>query len=373
VSSRPAGDGGDREPAKRRPSRTQAAPFAGWLEHVDPGTHRRIKGLRLVTAYAIAAMLGAVLEPRQVGSGGTLSSLAGGFALWASVSEGQATRAASSRDLLILCTAAVAGALSMIGVGAMLGSGAWAGPEAVLITGAFLVGYLKRFGTLGAGVGSQVYIGQLLAYGASLHRADTGTAVLAGVVAAAAAIVPRVLSGPAERPVSPPVGGPLEPASPARRSRELRMGLQAALAASAIVLLSDAFHLEESAWAITACTYVIGASTADTLDRVRRRVLGTLVGVPLGLMLLPVAAHAPVVLWLAAALAMVVYAMALPERYDVACGAYAFTLMVTLSATGERSTLLLAARAWETLLGGAIGLTVALFVLPLRPQRNTST
>lgn len=373
MSSRPAGDGGDQELAKRRPSSTQAAPFVRWLEHVDPGTHRRIKGLRLVTAYAIAAMLGAVLQPHQVGSGGTLSALAGGFALWASVSEGQATRAVSSRDLLILCAAAVAGALSMIGIGAMLGSGVWPGPEAVLITGAFLVGYLKRFGTLGAGVGSQVYIGQLLAYGASLHLADSWTAVLAGVVAAVAAIVPRVLSGPAERPVSPPVGGPIEPVSPAQRSRELRMGLQAALAAMIIVLLSDAFRLEESAWAITACTYVIGASTADTLDRVRCRILGTLVGVPLGLALLPVAAHAPLILWLAAALAMVVYAMALPERYDVACGAYAFTLMVTLAATGEHSTLLLAARAWETLIGGAIGLTAAVLVLPLRPQGDKST
>ncbi|WP_331299207.1 FUSC family protein [Methylobacterium oryzae] len=343
-----------------------------WLEHVDPGTHRRIRGLRLVTAYGIAAMLGAVLEHHQVANGGVLSSLAGGFALWASVSEGQTTRAASSRDLLLLCAAAVAGAVSMIGFGAMFRLGTWLSPEAVLITGAFLVGYLKRFGTLGAGVGSQVYIGQLLAYGASLHLADTATVVLAGVVAAVAAIVPRVLSGPAERPVSLPISGALELVSPAQGSRELRMGLQAALAALIIVLLSAAFHLEESAWAITACTYVIGASAADTLDRVRRRILGTLVGVPLGLMLLPVAAHAPLVLWLAAALAMVVYAMALPERYDVACGAYAFTLMVTLAATGERSSLLLAARAWETLIGGAIGLTAAVLVLPLRPQRKTS-
>jgi hypothetical protein len=344
----------------------------GWLEHVDPGTHRRIKGLRLVTAYGIAAMLGAVLEPHQVANGGVLSSLAGGFALWASVSEGQTTRAASSRDLLLLCAAAVAGAVSMIGFGAMFRLGTWLSPEAALITGAFLVGYLKRFGTLGGGVGSQVYIGQLLAYGASLHLADTATVALAGVVAAVAAIVPRVLSGPAERPVSPPISGALELVSPAQGSRELRMGLQAGLAALIIVLLSAAFHLEESAWAITACTYVIGASAADTLDRVRRRILGTLVGVPLGLMLLPIAAHAPLVLWLAAALAMVVYAMALPERYDVACGAYAFTLMVTLAATGERSTLLLAARAWETLIGGAIGLTAAVLVLPLRPQRKTS-
>jgi hypothetical protein len=31
---------------------------AEWIEQIDPGTHRRIKGLRLVTAYGIAALLG---------------------------------------------------------------------------------------------------------------------------------------------------------------------------------------------------------------------------------------------------------------------------------------------------------------------------
>lgn len=29
-----------------------------WLKRIDPGTHRRIKGLRLVTAYGIAWMMG---------------------------------------------------------------------------------------------------------------------------------------------------------------------------------------------------------------------------------------------------------------------------------------------------------------------------
>jgi hypothetical protein len=45
--------------------------------------------------------------------------------------------------------------------------------------------------------------------------------------------------------------------------------------------------------------------------------------------------------------------MALPDRYDVACGAYAFTLVVTLAASGEASILILASRAWETAKLGA--------------------
>ena len=67
----------------------------------------------------------------------------------------------------------------------------------------------------------------------------------------------------------------------------------------------------------------------------------------------------------AAALAMVIYAVALPQRYDVACGAFAYTLIVTLAAGGEHSIALLASRLWETFLGGGLGLAAAMLLLPL--------
>jgi uncharacterized membrane protein YccC len=88
--------------------------------------------------------------------------------------------------------------------------------------------------------------------------------------------------------------------------------------------------------------------------------------VPLGLVFLPIAGHIPLVVWIAAALAVIVYAVALPERYDIACGAFAFTLIVTLAANGEHSIPLLAARAWETLVGGLLGLAAALLLFPIR-------
>ena len=149
------------------------------------------------------------------------------------------------------------------------------------------------------------------------------------------------------------------------------MGLQAAIGALVICFLNGLIALEESAWAITACTYVVAGSATGTIQRVRRRIIGTLIGVPIGLACLPVAEHAPLLIWTAAALAMVIYAMALPERYDIACGAFAFTLIVTLAASGVHSIPLLAARAWETLLGGSIGLAAAMFIFPLRsPSPN---
>jgi hypothetical protein len=59
------------------------------------------------------------------------------------------------------------------------------------------------------------------------------------------------------------------------------------------------------------------------------------------------------------------------RAWPAGCGAYAFTLIVTLAAGGERSIPLLAARAWETLVGGALGLTAALLLFPIRAKRDT--
>jgi hypothetical protein len=365
----PADD--DHEAAAMRARARPFAPVAGWLERIDPGTHRRIKGLRLVTAYGIAASLGSLQDiAHGLPGGALLGALAGSFALWASVSEARTTRPESSRDLALLCIAAGAGAAMFCLLAPLLQHVARAGPELMLVSGAFLVGSLKRFGVLGAGVGSQVYIGQLLAYGMHLAPGDLPTIAVAVAIAALASIVPRMLSGPAERPATVAALAPGLPSGRHGMSAEFIMGLQAASGALAIVAMNDALGLVESSWAITACTYVVAGSATGTLARVRRRIVGTLVGVPLALACLPLAVHAPLVLWCVAAFAMIVYAMALPERYDVACAAFAFTLIVTMAASGTHSVPLLAARAWETLIGGVLGIVAAIFIFPLRPGRE---
>ncbi len=344
--------------------------LAAWLDRIDPHTSRRIKGLRLVTAYGIAALMGGLPAfTSGLPDAASLGPVAAGFALWASVSEAQTARAASARDLLLLVLASAAGAIMLMELAPALTGKGWPGPELTLVSGAFCVGYLKRFGVLGAGIGSQIYIGQLLAYGVPLTRADLGLVAIAAAIAALASLVPRLLSGPAERPVAPT---PIT-AGAGRVSVEMRMGLQAGLAALVIVILNDAFGLEQSAWAVTACTYVVAGTTAATIERVRRRILGTAIGVPLGLALLPLAPEMPLLVWSAAAFAMVIYAMALPERYDIACGAFAFALIVTLAASGGYAPLVLLARAWETLIGGAAGLGAALLVMPIRPAQAPSS
>jgi uncharacterized membrane protein YccC len=140
--------------------------------------------------------------------------------------------------------------------------------------------------------------------------------------------------------------------------------------ASIIVALNQTIGLMESTWAITACTFVVAGSATATVQRTRQRIVGTLIGVPLGIVCLPLAEHAPLVVWTFAALAMIVYSMSLPERYDVACGAFAFILMITLAADGIHSVPYLLARAWETLIGGVIGVAAALLIFPLRANRE---
>ena len=292
-----------------------------------------------------------------------LGSIAAGFALWASVSEARTTRAESSRDLLFLVFAAMAGAATTIGLTVLLPNTFQAASELSLVVGAFCVGYLRRFGVLGTGIGSQIFIGQLLAYGYGLTAADLGMVVVAGAIAVMAVIVPRVLSGPTEYPaIAPQYTG--DQATPV--AAELRVGLQAAAAALAIVATNLGIGLEHSAWAVTASTYTISGSLEGTSQRVMRRIVGTSIGVPLALACLPIATDAPLIIWAAAGLAMIVYAMALPERYDVACGAYAFALVVTLAATGGYTTGMLLSRAWETVLGGVFGFLAAHVLWPIR-------
>jgi Fusaric acid resistance protein-like len=343
-----------------------ATRIGAWFDRVDPGTHRRVKGLRLVTAYGLAAMLATVPNIAQ-GYGPLLSPLAAGFALWASVSEARNTRSESARDLTWLCLAAGAGAATFALCARRLGPD-WA--ELTLVSGSFCVGYLKRFGILGSGIGSQIFIGQLLAFGTGTTLPDIPTIALATVLAILGSVVPRMLSGPAELPALPVPLPEGETALP-----EIVMGLQAAIASVAIVALGRLVGLTQSAWAITACTYVVANSAAGTIDRVRRRIFGTMVGVPLGLACLPIAVHASLLTWTAAALAIIIYAMALPEHYDIACGAYAFALITTMAASGEYPVGILFARAWETVVGGALGIGVVLLLAPLPKllHRRTST
>jgi hypothetical protein len=335
--------------------------IAAWIDKVDPEAERRLKGFRLVVAYAITVGLGNVWDVVTLTSSGVrMAQLAGGFALWASVSEARSKRFAASHDLAILCAAAMVGAVSYSLLSPFLRQHDWISGESVLITGAFLVAYLKCFGTLGAGIGSQVYIGQLLAFGFDTGPGDIGLVGVAGLIAIVASVLPRWLVYRRQRAHATESAVSAAP-SPDRETAFLN-GIQTAVAATVVVALNNVFVLTESAWAITACVYVITATPQGTLERARRRIVGTLVGVPIGLACMPLAAHAPILTWIVAGVGIIVYTVALPRRYDVACGAFACTLIVTLEMSGQHSTAVLISRVWETMLGATLGVAMALLI-----------
>jgi hypothetical protein len=96
--------------------------IGSWFDRIDPGTHRRIKGLRLVTAFGLAALL-AIVPHISRDHAISLGPLAAGFALWASVSEAKTTRYESARDLAFLCIAAGLGAASLVIFTSLFGAG----------------------------------------------------------------------------------------------------------------------------------------------------------------------------------------------------------------------------------------------------------
>jgi hypothetical protein len=55
----------------------------------------------------------------------------------------------------------------------------------------------------------------------------------------------------------------------------------------------------------------------------------------LGIACLPLVTQFPLLIWGAAAVVMIIYAMSLPERYEIACGAYAFAPVVTMAESGD--------------------------------------
>jgi uncharacterized membrane protein YccC len=156
------------------------------------------------------------------------------------------------------------------------------------------------------------------------------------------------------------------PASSSVMLPTTRVAFQAGLSALTIIALNSVFAMNHMLWALAASTYVISSSVADTWSRGIRRIVGTAVGVAVGLCVALFFAQVAPVVWVLAALAMIVYSVWLPLRYDVACGAYAFALVVTLAEAGNSSWGAASARGLDTVVGAAIGMVFSALVLPVR-------
>lgn len=324
------------------------------------------KGGRIVAGYGSAALftLGLAHVFETSDNDKFMLTLAGNMALWASVSEsGRSRRHGSLILLLMLCPAFILGAASFAWLAGLLRRDGRAAPEFALLLGAIAVGGSRRFGSAGAGIGSQFYIGQIVAWSVGLSVAQFRQLLLAGAGAAAATLLCRALLSEFIPPEAP---APIKPPALSTLTA-IEVSLQSGFGALLVLLLDALVGLREPAWAVTACVYVIAGTPDQTLARGRQRIAGTLVGVMLGLAALPLVYRAPWLAWVASAGAMMLYATAMAARYDMACGAFAFTLVVTLAAQGEHSLALLASRAWETLLGASIAMLLSRWMHIGRP------
>ncbi|WP_077002589.1 FUSC family protein, partial [Variovorax sp. KK3] len=307
--------------------------------------------------------LGVFLDPGRAASDGqSLGLLAASSALFAMVSQVGATPREATLALVLLDASAACGAALAAVAASVLPLHAGIDIEWVLLIGAFACAAARCRGSLAAGLGSQFYIGQLVACNEHLQAADLGRIALSGVIALVATVAVRRVIAPNQ------CDAPSPRPAPARGALGmpgwLCLGLQAAVPSAVVMLLGTHLKLVEPVWAITACVYVVSTSRSASLERIRRRLAGTAVGVPFGLLVVPMAIAHPALAWTCAAAAISIYAMALPERYDIACGAFAFALVITMAACGMDSFTQLSARLWETALGAVLASCAAVLLPP---------
>lgn len=308
-----------------------------------------LKGARLIVAYALAAGLSVAIAKHTYADLTSTLSLTSGITLWACVSESAFSYRRALWEVALLVLAGAAASSLMLALSAHIPGESFQWSNYLLVIGAFLVASLRSYGSFFAGLGSQTYIGLLLAGGCKPEFPWRTAGPLIFIAALVSATVPQILLHPLHVIEEEDVVGTDSFAG--RWHQGCWLGLQAAFPAIVILITAHFFHLSEAAWAITAAAYVVSLYSSATAGRIRQRLVGTAIGVPLGLIFLVLSPRAHIVIWGFAAAGMILYAVSLPKRYDMACASYAFVLMLTMIANGERSVVLLASRIGETLFG----------------------
>ncbi|MGR7995693.1 FUSC family protein [Xanthobacter sp. ZOL 2024] len=159
-----------------------------------------------------------------------------------------------------------------------------------------------------------------------------------------------------------------------RLSAPLKVACQGAIATSITTSLDLGFHLSHAYWATMTVMFVIGNSVGETYIRVRYRVLGTLVGVMMGIGVFLALGQR---IWLLAGLCMLAQLTSIvtqKDRYDVASAAVGFSVVLGLHIIDGLGAQGMLARIYETAIGAGIALLVSYVVLPvylteqLRPE-----
>lgn len=163
---------------------------------------------------------------------------------------------------------------------------------------------------------------------------------------------------------------PKAPAAGAATSEANRLGLRLALQASVAAGITTAvgliFGLEHAYWATLTVVLIIGANLGATVRRTLERVFGTAAGVAVAIAVLWLAGDNTTVLIILLVVAFVPIPVVIERYYVVAAGLIGFTVVTGLHIAAGLTATEALARAYDTLIGAAVGLTVAWLFLPIR-------
>ena len=156
---------------------------------------------------------------------------------------------------------------------------------------------------------------------------------------------------------------------------DLRLAVQATVAVALSVVAGRAISGERWYWAVLAAfvVYIRATTVGETFSRAWQRILGTLLGVAIGLGVAVVVGHHP---WTAAAVGLVAiflayYLMRISYSGMIAC--FTIALALLYEEMGRAPMGLMGLRLLETLAGATIGVVVSAVVFPARSVQRVRT
>ncbi|PYP77813.1 MAG: hypothetical protein DMD35_13295, partial [Gemmatimonadetes bacterium] len=172
-------------------------------------------------------------------------------------------------------------------------------------------------------------------------------------------------SGVAVSAFSPGGGGGAGVPGP---SPELRLAVQATLAAALAVVAGRAISGDRWYWAVLAAfvVFIRATTVGETFSRAWQRMLGTIVGVGIGLLVATIVGHraAPAAAVGLVAIFLAYYLMRISYTGMIAC--FTIALALLYEEMGRAPAGLMWLRLLETFAGAAIGVLVSALVLPVR-------
>jgi hypothetical protein len=155
-------------------------------------------------------------------------------------------------------------------------------------------------------------------------------------------------------------------------SPDLRLAIQATIAVALSVAAGRAISGERWYWAVLAAfvVFIRATTVGETFSRAWQRILGTLVGVAIGLGIAIAVGHRP---WPAAMVGLVAiffayYLMRISYSGMIAC--FTIALALLYEEMGRAPVGLMGLRLLETLAGATIGVVVSAVVLPAHSERR---